>query len=103
MQNYPACKGLRGILGEVTLLKLGTGLQKSKQEVTKVVFPVKHGGKSTRCIKIPLAIGNITKHAYSNILKILQPKKGKFSDKNSNIFHISAQNIGCGYSLEPPR
>ena len=28
----------------------------------------------------------------------------KFSDKNSDIFHdISAKNIGCGYSLEPPR
>ena len=26
----------------------------------------------------------------------------KFSDKNSDIFHISAQNIDCGYSLEPP-
>ena len=26
----------------------------------------------------------------------------KFSDKNSEIFHISAQNIDCGYSLEPP-
>ena len=25
----------------------------------------------------------------------------KFSDKNSDIFHISAQNIDCGYSLEP--
>ena len=23
--------------------------------------------------------------------------------KNSDIFHISAQNIDCGYSLEPPR
>ena len=23
--------------------------------------------------------------------------------KNSDIFPISAQNIGCGYSLEPPR
>ena len=27
----------------------------------------------------------------------------KKSDKNSNIFHISSQNIDCGYSLEPPR
>ena len=27
----------------------------------------------------------------------------KKSDKNSYIFHISAQNIECGYSLEPPR
>ena len=26
-----------------------------------------------------------------------------FRYKNSNIFHISAQNIDCGYSLEPPR
>ena len=30
-------------------------------------------------------------------------KKWKFSDKNSDIFNISAQNIDCGYSLEPPR
>ena len=29
-------------------------------------------------------------------------KNWKFSDKNSDIFHISAQNIDCGYSLEPP-
>ena len=29
--------------------------------------------------------------------KILpQKKKWKFSDKNSDIFHISAQNIDCG-------
>ena len=27
----------------------------------------------------------------------------KNSDKNSDIFNISAQNIDCGYSLEPPR
>ena len=26
-----------------------------------------------------------------------------FQIKSSNIFHISAQNIDCGYSLEPPR
>ena len=30
-------------------------------------------------------------------------KKKKISDKNSGIFHISAQNIYCGYSLDPPR
>ena len=30
-------------------------------------------------------------------------KQWNFSDKNSDIFHISAQNIDCGYSLEPPR
>ena len=26
-----------------------------------------------------------------------------FRYKNSDIFHISAQNIDCGYSLDPPR
>ena len=46
----------------------------------------------------------LRKHAYSNTLKISPPKNRNFSDKkNSDIFHISAQNIDCGYSLEPPR
>ena len=30
-------------------------------------------------------------------------QKGKFSAKKSDIFHISAQNIDRGYSLELPR
>ena len=45
----------------------------------------------------------LRKHAYSNILKILQPKKENFQIKNSDIFHNSAQNIDCGYLLEWPR
>ena len=45
----------------------------------------------------------LQKHAYSNKLKILQPKKTNFQIKNSDIFNISAQNIDSGYSLEPPR
>ena len=45
----------------------------------------------------------LRKHAYSNILKIVLPENENFQIKNSNIFHISAQNIDCGYSLEPPR
>ena len=45
----------------------------------------------------------LRKHAYSNLLKILQPKKQNFQIKNSDIFHIPAQNIDCGYSLDPPQ
>ena len=45
---------------------------------------------------------SLRKH-YSNILKILAPKNEKFQIKNADIFHISAQNIDCRYSLEPPR
>ena len=44
----------------------------------------------------------LRKHAYSNILKSLQPKKETFQIKNSDIFHTSAQKVNCGYSLEPP-
>ena len=45
----------------------------------------------------------LRKHAYSNILKISPPKTEKIQIKNSDIFPIFAQNIDCGYSLEPPR
>ena len=34
--------------------------------------------------------------------KVNLRKIENFPTKNSNIFHISAQNIDCGYSLEPP-
>ena len=33
----------------------------------------------------------------------LPPKNEIFQIKNSDIFHISAQNIDCGYSLEYPQ
>ena len=42
----------------------------------------------------------LQKHAYSNILEILPLKNENFQIKNSDIFHISAQNIDCWYSLE---
>ena len=35
--------------------------------------------------------------------KVNHRKIENFQTKNSNIFHISAQNRDCGYSLEPPR
>ena len=51
---------------------------------------------------IPL-LYTLRKQAYSNILKILQPKKEIFQIKTFDIFLISAQNIDCGCSLEPPQ
>ena len=35
-------------------------------------------------------------------LLISPPKTESFQTKNSDIYHISTQNIDCGYSLEPP-
>ena len=51
-----------------------------------------------------IVLTSLRKHAYSNIEKISPPKTENFQiKKNFDIFHISAQNIDCGYSLEPPR
>ena len=46
---------------------------------------------------------NITKTRLFKYIENFTTKNGDVSDKNSIIFHISAQNIDCGYSLEPPR
>ena len=51
----------------------------------------------------PKDVETLRKHPYSNIVKILPPKNENLYIKNSDIFHISALNIDCGYSLEPPR
>ena len=45
---------------------------------------------------------SLQKQAYSNIKKISSPKPENFQIKICDDFHISAQNIDCGYSLEPP-
>ena len=54
----------------------------------------------------------LRKHAYQIYWKFYHQKKKKKKKKNENfsikkkksdIFHISTQNIDCGYSLEPPR
>ena len=45
---------------------------------------------------------SLRKHAYSNIFRKFHLQNLK-KLKNSDIFHISVQNIDCRYSLEPPR
>ena len=45
----------------------------------------------------------ITKTDLFKSIENFTVKKGKFQIKDSDIFHISSQNIDCGYSLEPPR
>ena len=43
---------------------------------------------------------NITKTCLFKYIENFATKHWKFSDKNSDIFQISVQNIDCGYSLE---
>ena len=45
----------------------------------------------------------ITKTCLFKYIENFTSKNWKFSDKKLIFFHISAQNIDCGYSLEPPR
>ena len=46
----------------------------------------------------------ITKTRLFKYIENLTTKKGKKNQiKNSDIFHVSSQNIDRGYSLEPPR
>ena len=60
--------------------------------------------KHTYIILTPLnPTFTLRKHAYLNTMQISPPKTETFQIKNSNIFLSSAQNIDCGYSLEPPR
>ena len=51
----------------------------------------------------PVALPYITKTCLFKYTENFTTKKWKFAEKKSDIFHISAQNIDCGYSLEPPR
>ena len=44
----------------------------------------------------------ITKTRLFKYIEKIHNQKLKVSDKNSGSFDISAQNIDCGYSLEPP-
>ena len=46
---------------------------------------------------------SITKTCLFKYIENFTSKNWRFSEKKSDIFHISAQNIDCGYSLEPPQ
>ena len=59
--------------------------------------------RMSRIIWIIVIFLYITKTRLFKYIENFTTKNWKFSDKNSDIFHISPRNIDCGYSLEPPR
>ena len=77
-----------------TLFLKGVGMKESGQEFTKV-----KGRNSTKCIQslryenTPIQIN----------WEFYHQKNENCQAKNSCCFHISAENIDCGYLLEPPR
>ena len=50
-----------------------------------------------------VAKSDITKTRLFKYIENFTTKHWEILDKKYNIFHISAQNIDCEYSLEPPR
>ena len=54
-------------------------------------------------MQVPHYKYDITKTRLFKYIENFTTKNWKFSDTNSDVFHISAQNIDFGYSLEPPR
>ena len=61
--------------------------------------------KKARLLNIhKICFHGITKtRLFKYIENFTTKEKENFQIKNSDIFHYSAQNIDCGYSLEPPR
>ena len=55
-----------------------------------------------RLVRLVWKRDHITKTRLFKYIKTCTSKTSKFSYKNPDIFHISAQNIDCGYSLKPP-
>ena len=72
-----------------------------KHEIGEVImkFTVIYYGKSTiinpEFIFMPQT-SNVTKTRLFKYTENFTTKKWKFSDKNSDVFHISAQNYDCG-------
>ena len=75
------------------------------ESLDTVVYLYEHGMLRSDCTNAhtDLDLSHYKNKPIQIYWKIYHPKKWKFSDKNSDIFLISAQNIDCGYSLEPPR
>ena len=89
---------------DVVLLKWynKAGTQRWWRSVTDTCFFNKYSHKSAGlfCISRLYHYENMPIQIYWNFY---HKKTENFQIKNSDIFHISAQNIDCGYSLEPPR
>ena len=99
------CSALLAIIGTI---HWGSGHMPDSSIIIckKVKIPMKYHSQHTnlpRNQKEERRGITFRKHAYSNILKISPPKTESFQTRFWFFFHISAQNIDCGYSLEPHR
>ena len=98
-----AALGVNSFLLKQTTFSKGLGLQNCKQAVTNFLSLVTMANNLQSNLFMPTLYTTLRKYAYSNILNITPPKTESFQIKNSDNFQIYAQNMDCGYPLEPPR
>ena len=67
---------------------------------SQLIFIIKNNTPSIKCLSKQY---RITKTRLFKYTENFPTKNENFQIKNSDIFHIFAQNIDCGYSLEPPQ
>ena len=78
--------------------------QKKKQKKKKKTKKNKQKKKKNILLNTVVSFESrqvITKTSLFKYTENFTTKNEKFSDKKSDNFHIFAQNIDCGYSLEP--
>ena len=64
-----------------------------------LAIKIQYGQSFGRCIRVD----TLRKLAHAIYKELFQIKIENFHQKNFDIFLIFAQNIDCGYMLEPPR
>ena len=85
---------------------LARRLQRKSHLKLSTFFSIQMYGAHTNVYRSKLDLAVKMLHYESTPIQIywnFPPKNENFQIKNSDIFHISAHNIDCGYSLEPPR
>ena len=69
--------------------------------LTKVIVNLLYGAQ--RAERVLMSYANHYENKLIKFSENFTTKKWTFSDKYFHVFHISTQNIDCGFSLEPPR
>ena len=74
-------------------------------DLSKYKYRNEFAHEQSNCAKLVkhVELEFITKTSLFKYTENFTTKNENFSDKNTDIFHMSAQNIDCVYSLEPPR
>ena len=72
-------------------------------QIAKAKISRRISGSLIKAFPLQNSLDTITKTRLFKYIENFTAKNWKYSEKNSDIFLLSAHNIDCGHSLEPPR